>query len=148
LDWTEQQTLTTNYKTNKLLLDPNEGFGRNQAKQPLKSKEERLEEDGETFSDDDGEQQACHTTQAVTLLGAAAPGSTSGSTNKQAAVAGASKQHPATAAHKMAVPSKLMPMFVFCCLQSCGRPPTRNAPQARPRRRAPPPTNARSWSGS
>jgi hypothetical protein len=38
------------------LLDPNEGFGRNQAKPPLKSKEERLEEDGETFSDDDGEQ--------------------------------------------------------------------------------------------
>ena len=40
------------------MLDPNEGFGRNKSNKseaPLKSKEERLEEDGETYSDDDGE---------------------------------------------------------------------------------------------
>jgi hypothetical protein len=58
VDWTEQQTLTRNYTKNKLVLDPNEGFGRNKSNKseaPLKSKEERLQEDGETFSDDDGE---------------------------------------------------------------------------------------------
>jgi hypothetical protein len=53
--WEETDTLTENYQVNKFVLDPNEGFGRNQRQQPLKSKEQREAEDGETFSDDDGE---------------------------------------------------------------------------------------------
>lgn len=36
------------------LLDPNEGFGRNQRPAPLKSREAREAEDGGTYSDDDG----------------------------------------------------------------------------------------------
>lgn len=28
-DWSETQTLSTNYQKNKLVLDPNKGFGRN-----------------------------------------------------------------------------------------------------------------------
>lgn len=53
-DWQEEATLTTNYAANRFVLDPNEGFGRNQRPAPLKSKEEREEEDGATYSDDDG----------------------------------------------------------------------------------------------
>jgi hypothetical protein len=53
--WVEEQTLTKNYKANKFVLDPNEGFGRNKRAMPLKSKEEREAEDGGTYSDDDGE---------------------------------------------------------------------------------------------
>ena len=52
--WSEHATLTSNYQANKLLLDPNEGFGRNLRPAPLKSKEERKAEDGCTYSDDDG----------------------------------------------------------------------------------------------
>jgi hypothetical protein len=53
-EWEEEATLTTNYAANQFVLDPNEGFGRNLRPAPLKSKEEREAEDGETFSDDDG----------------------------------------------------------------------------------------------
>jgi len=63
VNWTEQQTLTRNYGKNKLVLDPNEGFGRNKSNKseaPLKSKEERLEEDGETYSDDDELRVVCN----------------------------------------------------------------------------------------
>jgi len=35
-------------------MDPNEGFGRNLKPLPLKSREEREAEGGETYSDDDG----------------------------------------------------------------------------------------------
>ncbi len=56
MEWTERQTLHANYEKTGLLLDPNHGFGRNKKSDPLKSKEQRLAEDGETFSDDDGEQ--------------------------------------------------------------------------------------------
>ncbi|KIZ06256.1 hypothetical protein MNEG_1701 [Monoraphidium neglectum] len=52
-EWEEEATLTTNYAANQFVLDPNEGFGRNLRPAPLKSKEEREAEDGETFSDDD-----------------------------------------------------------------------------------------------
>lgn len=55
VQWTEQQTLTQNYGANKLVVDPNEGFGRNRKQQPLKSKEQREQEDEGTYSDDDGE---------------------------------------------------------------------------------------------
>jgi hypothetical protein len=54
VDWSEQTTLTKNYKANKFVLDPNEGFGRNKRSQPLKAKEQREDEDAATFSDDDG----------------------------------------------------------------------------------------------
>jgi hypothetical protein len=54
-EWTEEATLTANYQANRFVLDPNEGFGRNQRPLPLKSKEEREAEDGGTYSDDDGE---------------------------------------------------------------------------------------------
>lgn len=54
VQWTEQQTLLQNYEANKFVLDPNEGFGRNQKQLPLKSKEEREQQDEGTFSDDDG----------------------------------------------------------------------------------------------
>lgn len=55
-EWRETATLTTNYAANRLVLDPNEGFGRNaKAAPPLKSREEREAEDGGTYSDDDGE---------------------------------------------------------------------------------------------
>lgn len=55
VEWTEKQTLQANYEKTGLLLDANHGFGRNKKSDPLKSKEQRLAEDGETFSDDDGE---------------------------------------------------------------------------------------------
>jgi len=54
--WEQRDTITENYQANKFVLDPNEGFGRNKRSKPLKSKEEREAEDGETFSDDDGEE--------------------------------------------------------------------------------------------
>lgn len=57
-EWAAEKTLQSNYEVNKLVLDPNEGFGRNKAPLPLKSKEERQQEEGEdaaTYSDDDGE---------------------------------------------------------------------------------------------
>lgn len=53
--WEETDTVVENYQANKFVCDPNEGFGRNQRRQPLKSKQDREAEDGETFSDDDGE---------------------------------------------------------------------------------------------
>lgn len=57
MEWEQERTLHTNYAANKLVLDPNEGFGRNHASMPLKTKEQReaAGEDVETFSDDDGE---------------------------------------------------------------------------------------------
>ncbi len=54
VDWQEGKTLINNYQRNALVLDPNEGFGRNARSAPLKSKEERAEEGKETYSDDDG----------------------------------------------------------------------------------------------
>jgi hypothetical protein len=57
-EWTETTTLTANYQANRFVLDPNEGFGRNQKPLPLKSREEREAEDGGTYSDDDGGQGA------------------------------------------------------------------------------------------
>ena len=53
--WTEKQTLHENYEKTGLVLDPNAGFGRNKKSDPIKPREQRLEEDGETYSDDDGE---------------------------------------------------------------------------------------------
>ncbi len=54
-DWDQKRTLTANYQANKLLLDPNAGFGRNQTGgDPLKSSEARHEAGEDTFSDDDG----------------------------------------------------------------------------------------------
>jgi hypothetical protein len=53
-EWSEETTVTTNYKANRFVLDPNEGFGRNLKPLPLKSREEREAEDGGTYSDDDG----------------------------------------------------------------------------------------------
>eukprot|EP00775_Hariotina_reticulata_P013310 gene13310-13439_t len=53
VDWSEQATLTKNYKANKFVLDANEGFGRNTRSKPLKTKEVRGEEEAATFSDDD-----------------------------------------------------------------------------------------------
>jgi hypothetical protein len=53
--WEQTDTVTENYGVNKFVVDPNEGYGRNKRSQPLKSKQQRQEEDGETHSDDDGE---------------------------------------------------------------------------------------------
>lgn len=55
VDWEQERTLSSNYAANKLVLDPNEGFGRNQASLPLKSKEEREAAGEEVYDDDDGE---------------------------------------------------------------------------------------------
>lgn len=67
--WEQTDTITENYQVNRFVLDPNEGFGRNKRSKPLKSREEREEEDGQTFSDDDGEpcltQYVMHTVAAV-----------------------------------------------------------------------------------
>jgi nucleolar protein 16 len=55
-DWSETATLTANYGANKFVLNPNEGFGRNQnqrGRPPLKTPEERAAADGATFDDDD-----------------------------------------------------------------------------------------------
>lgn len=54
LNWQQTDTVEENYQANKFVLDPNEGFGRNKRSVPLKTKEEREEEDGHTYSDDDG----------------------------------------------------------------------------------------------
>lgn len=70
-EWSEEATITSNYGANKFVLDPNEGFGRNQRPLPLKSKEEREAEDGGTYSDDDGGVQRGGGL-AVALTGAAA----------------------------------------------------------------------------
>ena len=53
--WEEEQNLGSNYAANKLVLDPNQYYGRNSTKAKLKSKEERNAKEEETFSDDDGE---------------------------------------------------------------------------------------------
>lgn len=58
--WEQRDTITENYQANKFVLDPNEGFGRNKRSKPLKSKEEREAEDGETFSDDDELRVVCN----------------------------------------------------------------------------------------
>ncbi len=50
----EKDTLHENYGKTGLVLDPNSGFGRNKKADPIKSREQRLEEDGATYSDDDG----------------------------------------------------------------------------------------------
>lgn len=65
--WEQTDTITENYQVNKFVLDPNEGFGRNKRSKPLKSREEREEEDGQTFSDDDGEYDM-HTTVAAVCV--------------------------------------------------------------------------------
>jgi hypothetical protein len=54
LQWERTDTVLDNYQANKFVLDPNEGFGRNQRSQPIKPKEDREAEDAQTFSDDDG----------------------------------------------------------------------------------------------
>lgn len=53
-EWQPERTLSKNYAANRLLNNPNDGFGRNNADLPLKSKEEREAAQEETFSDDDG----------------------------------------------------------------------------------------------
>jgi hypothetical protein len=60
VQWEQTDTVTENYEANRFVLDPNEGFGRNKRSKPLKSREEREEEDGQTFSDDDGEPCLAH----------------------------------------------------------------------------------------
>jgi hypothetical protein len=52
-DWDEGRSVVTNYGRNGLLLDPNQGFGRNQAPEPLVSLEARTAAGEETFEDDD-----------------------------------------------------------------------------------------------
>ena len=54
--WQTTDTLLKNYAANDLLLDPNEGFGRNRAAAapPLKTPAERAAADGVTHEDDDG----------------------------------------------------------------------------------------------
>jgi hypothetical protein len=53
-EWSKEATLNSNYQANKLVLNPNESFGRNQASLPLKSKEERQAAQEEDYDDDDG----------------------------------------------------------------------------------------------
>lgn len=53
-DWTAEKTLHANYRANKLLLDPNAGFGRNVTAEKLQSAEQRAEQGEKTFDDDDG----------------------------------------------------------------------------------------------
>lgn len=43
-----------NYRANKLLLDPNAGFGRNVTAEKLQSAEQRADQGEKTFEDDDG----------------------------------------------------------------------------------------------
>jgi hypothetical protein len=59
VEWAERETLHENYEKTGLVLDPNHGYGRNKKADPIKSREQRLEEDGETFSDDDGDCRPC-----------------------------------------------------------------------------------------
>lgn len=54
ISWEEDKNLGANYAKNKLILDANQGFGRNSRAVQLKSKEEREAVGEETFSDDDG----------------------------------------------------------------------------------------------
>lgn len=53
LSWKETNTLVHNYEQLGLVLDPNEGFGRNHTAPPVKTKEEREAAQEETYSDDD-----------------------------------------------------------------------------------------------
>lgn len=59
VSWETTDTLTRNYGANRLLLDPNEGFGRNQRAAPLKTPEQREAADGATHEDDDELRAAC-----------------------------------------------------------------------------------------
>lgn len=52
ITWEETATLTRNYAANAFVQDPNEGFGRNR-RAGLKTPEQREQEDGATFDDDD-----------------------------------------------------------------------------------------------
>lgn len=46
--------MTANYQANRLVIDPNRGFGRNLTAEPLKEPEERHAAGEDTYSDDDG----------------------------------------------------------------------------------------------
>jgi len=58
--WSEVATIPTNYKANNLVLDPNEGFGRNKSVTPLVDPEERHAQQEETYSDDDELRAGCN----------------------------------------------------------------------------------------
>jgi len=58
--WELSKNLGENYAANSLVLDPNQGFGRNKSVMPLKSREEREKEDAETYSDDDELRAGCN----------------------------------------------------------------------------------------
>lgn len=60
VQWEEGKLLADNYQANKILLDPNVGFGRNRASEPLKSREEREAGGQETYSDDDELRAGCN----------------------------------------------------------------------------------------
>ncbi|GAX83597.1 hypothetical protein CEUSTIGMA_g11022.t1 [Chlamydomonas eustigma] len=59
-EWEQSKNLVENYAANHLVLDPNQGFGRNKSAMPLKSREVREKEDGETYSDDDELRAGCN----------------------------------------------------------------------------------------
>eukprot|EP00879_Flechtneria_rotunda_P004411 GHRR01004662.1.p1 GENE.GHRR01004662.1~~GHRR01004662.1.p1 ORF type:complete len:196 (+),score=43.46 GHRR01004662.1:345-932(+) len=60
VQWQEEATLRKNYQENNFIVNPNEGFGRNKRSKPLRSKAEREQEGGSTYSDDDELRAACH----------------------------------------------------------------------------------------
>jgi hypothetical protein len=82
--WNAEDTLKENYVANQLVVDPNEGFGRNNKALPLRSKEEREARGEPTHSDDDGAMSpvtSCHAScpssmwrQPESLLGTPHPG--------------------------------------------------------------------------
>jgi hypothetical protein len=55
INWVGERNLVDNYKANRLVLDPNEGFGRNKVSGPLRTAEEREQAGEEHFDRDDGE---------------------------------------------------------------------------------------------
>eukprot|EP00877_Chromochloris_zofingiensis_P002482 jgi/Chrzof1/12234/Cz06g26150.t1 len=58
--WHQEQTLIKNYAQNEFVLNPNEGFGRNQTAPALVTKEERQQRGEETYSDDDELRVVCN----------------------------------------------------------------------------------------
>ena len=60
VSWEESKNLGANYANNQLVMDANQGFGRNTTVMPLKSREAREEAGQETYSDDDELRAGCN----------------------------------------------------------------------------------------
>ncbi|GFH07880.1 uncharacterized protein HaLaN_02748 [Haematococcus lacustris] len=58
--WSAEETLSSNYQANHLMMDANQGFGRNLSSTALKTKEQKAELGEETYSDDDELRAGCN----------------------------------------------------------------------------------------